>query len=91
MMLLMRWWEIFAKIRNLMIYGSGVTDVNVLSPRKYINVIFILASHTFIFMRTLVVLMNTLVLVISLFLPLHSTLGFLIKTKSLEMGGEPRK
>ena len=74
-----------------MIYGSGVMEVNVIFSRKYINVNFILASHVYVLMSTLVVLMNTLALIISLFLPIHLTLAFHSKKKSLEMSGEPRK
>ena len=73
-----------------MIFGSANIEVIVISPRKYINVTSILASH-FFFMSALVALMNTLVLVFSSFFHFHSTLDFPSKTKSFEMGGEPRK
>ena len=74
-----------------MIYGSWIIEVSVIFLRKYINENYVLASHVYVLMSALVVLMNTFSLIISLFLHVLLTLDFHNKTKSFEMGGEPRK
>ena len=89
MMLLMRWWERFAKISNLMIFGIGPMDVSVPSLRKCIYVIAILAMHISIVKWVLFVLMNNWYMFNSstfcllLILVWHSFLS------SLKMFGEP--
>ena len=91
MMLLMRWWEIFAKISNLMIFGSGATDVSVPSPRKYFYVILILEMHVSILRHVLFVSMNAWYMINSPTFHLLLILVCWSNLSSLEMGGEPQK
>ena len=89
MMLLMQWWERFAKISNLMIFGSGATYVNVPSSRKYIYVILILSMRVSILRHILFVLMNAWYMINSSAFHLLLILVCCNNLSSLEMGGEP--
>ena len=84
-------WEIFSRIRNLLILCSGPTTISVTSPSKYIYVITMLALHVSSLKWVLFEVTKTWYQfnLFALYFWLFLVLG--IFNYSLQMGGESRK